>query len=158
MRASGATSSAAAQAKRHAARSKARKKLDELLLGFRHELAAVQVLDPASGSGNFLYVSLRLLLDLEKEVITLHASLGGTFSQPMVGPAQLHGIEINPYAAGVGAGDHLDRVHPVAARQRPGAARGADPEAAGRDQADGRGRWRTMSKGGRWNLSGRPQT
>ena len=90
--------SAAGQAKRRAARTRARRKLDDLLVGFRHELAAVQVLDPASGSGNFLYVSLRLLLDLEKEVVTLHASLGGTFSQPMVGPAQLHGIEINPYA------------------------------------------------------------
>ena len=41
---------------------------------------------------------LRLLLDLEKEVISLDASLGGTFSFPMVSPSQLHGIEINPYA------------------------------------------------------------
>ena len=68
------------------------------MLAFRQELAAIQVLDPASGSGNFLYVALRLLLDLEKEVISLDASLGGTFSFPMVSPSQLHGIEINPYA------------------------------------------------------------
>ncbi len=69
-----------------------------LLRGFRAELAAVQVLDAACGSGNFLYVSLRLLLDLEKEAINLAASLGDSLAIPMVSPAQLHGIEINSYA------------------------------------------------------------
>ena len=69
-----------------------------LLRGFRAELAAIQVLDAACGSGNFLYVSLRLLLDLEKEVITLAAALGDSLAFPMVSPKQLHGIEINPYA------------------------------------------------------------
>ncbi len=68
------------------------------LRGFRGELAAVQVLDAACGSGNFLYVALRLLLDLEKEAINLAAGLGDSLSFPMVSPAQLHGIEINPYA------------------------------------------------------------
>ena len=65
---------------------------------FRERLASVQVLDAACGSGNFLYVSLRLLLDLEKEVINRAAALGDTVSFPMVSPAQLHGIELNPYA------------------------------------------------------------
>ena len=69
-----------------------------LLRGFRAELAATQVLDAACGSGNFLYVSLRLLLDLEKEVITLAAALGDSLAFPMVSPKQLHGIEINSYA------------------------------------------------------------
>ena len=55
------------------------------------------MLDAACGSGNFLYVSLRLLLDLEKEVITLAAALGDSLAFPMVSPKQLHGIEINPY-------------------------------------------------------------
>jgi type I restriction-modification system DNA methylase subunit len=36
----------------------------------------VTVLDPACGSGNFLYVSLQLLLGLEKEVITFATQLG----------------------------------------------------------------------------------
>ena len=36
---------------------------------FVERLAGVRVLDPACGSGNFLYVSLQLLLGLEKEVI-----------------------------------------------------------------------------------------
>ena len=36
---------------------------------FREELAAVRILDPACGSGNFLYVALERLLELDKEVI-----------------------------------------------------------------------------------------
>jgi hypothetical protein len=39
--------------------------LRTLLLAFDAELARVRVLDPACGSGNFLYVALRTLLDLE---------------------------------------------------------------------------------------------
>ncbi len=69
-----------------------------LLRGFREELAAVQVLDAACGSGNFLYVALRLLLDLEKEAINLAVSLGDSLSFPLVSPSQLHGIEVNVYA------------------------------------------------------------
>ena len=69
-----------------------------LLRRFREELAAVQVLDAACGSGNFLYVALRLLLDLEWEVITLARDLGDSLAFPVVSPAQLHGIEINTYA------------------------------------------------------------
>jgi len=58
----------------------------------------VQVLDAACGSGNFLYVALRLLLDLEWEVITLARDLGDSLAFPVVSPAQLHGIEVNTYA------------------------------------------------------------
>ncbi|MGE5601456.1 MAG: class I SAM-dependent DNA methyltransferase, partial [Nitrososphaerales archaeon] len=65
---------------------------------FRERLAAVQVLDPGCGSGNFLYVSLRQLLDLEHEAINLAVRLGDSRSLPLVSPEQLHGIEINPYA------------------------------------------------------------
>ncbi len=69
-----------------------------VLRGFRAELAAVQVLDAACGSGNFLYISLRALLDLEQEVINLAVSLGDSRALPLVSPEQLHGIEINLYA------------------------------------------------------------
>ena len=62
------------------------------------ELAAVRVLDPACGSGNFLYVALARLMDLEKEVITYAAANGLPAPFPTVGPQQLHGIEVNPYA------------------------------------------------------------
>jgi hypothetical protein len=89
-------------ARRDAANGARRPRLDAdlfaLLRSFRAELAATTVLDAACGSGNFLYVALRLLLDLEKEVIGLAVSLGDTWSLPMVSPEQLHGIETNPYA------------------------------------------------------------
>jgi hypothetical protein len=54
-------------------------------------------LDPACGSGNFLYVALHMLLDLEKEVIAYAATRGLAFF-PHVNPTQLHGLEINAYA------------------------------------------------------------
>jgi type II restriction/modification system DNA methylase subunit YeeA len=69
----------------------------ERLAAFQKKLAAVTVLDPACGSGNFLYVSLQLLLGLEKEVITFATQLGFAF-QPQVTVPQLKAIEINPYA------------------------------------------------------------
>lgn len=76
--------------------------LASLLLGFAAELADIQVLDPACGSGNFLYVALRQLLDLWKEVSVLAFELGLTALAPAPGlspsPEQLHGIEINAYA------------------------------------------------------------
>jgi hypothetical protein len=64
---------------------------------FLKKLRSVIVLDPACGSGNFLYVALQLLLGLEKEVITFAFQLGCRF-QPQVSVQQLRAIEINPYA------------------------------------------------------------
>ena len=72
--------------------------LNSKLQTFSHRLAVVRVLDPACGSANFLYVSLRLLLDLQKEVITFAAAHGLDPIPLTVSPAQLYGIEINPYA------------------------------------------------------------
>jgi hypothetical protein len=70
------------------------------LLGFLTRLRAVTVLDPACGSGNFLYVALHSLKDLEREVILWGAEmLGRPLETPMVGPEALRGIEVNPYAA-----------------------------------------------------------
>ena len=65
---------------------------------FRQRLFEVTVLDPACGSGNFLYVALRALLDLEKEVITYAAAQGWNDLTPRVKPDQMLGLEINPYA------------------------------------------------------------
>ena len=45
---------------------------------FSRSSRTITVLDPACGSGNFLYVSLQMLLDLEKEVITFATQLGFT--------------------------------------------------------------------------------
>lgn len=59
-----------------------------------------RVLDPACGSGNFLYVTLRLLKDLEKAAMLRGAeALRLTLPFPEVGPQNLRGIDINPYAA-----------------------------------------------------------
>jgi hypothetical protein len=74
-----------------------RRAYDRALLDFVERLAHVTVLDPACGSGNFLYVAINLLLELEKEVIAYAASHGLTLI-PHVRPTQLAGLEINPYA------------------------------------------------------------
>ena len=69
------------------------------LEAFRERLASVRVLDPACGSGNFLYIALRSLLDLEKEVIDYAAAQGWLGLTPRVQPDQMLGLEINHYAA-----------------------------------------------------------
>ena len=46
------------------------------LESFRQRLASVTVPDPACGSGNFLYIALRSLLDLDLEVIDFAAARG----------------------------------------------------------------------------------
>jgi hypothetical protein len=67
------------------------------LTTFHNKLASITVLDPACGSGNFLYVSLKLLLDLEKEVMAFATQIGFTF-KPRVNVQQLKAIELNAYA------------------------------------------------------------
>ncbi len=67
--------------------------------GFLGRLRSVRVLDPACGSGNFLYVTLRLLKDLEQEAIRWGAEqLRIPADFPQVDPHNVLGIEINPYA------------------------------------------------------------
>jgi type II restriction/modification system DNA methylase subunit YeeA len=69
-----------------------------LIGAFLDKLNNIRVLDPACGSGNFLYLALKGLKDLELEVIqyAMKRNLGGYL--PYVSPKRLHGIEINPYA------------------------------------------------------------
>ena len=77
------------------------------LEAFRQRLFDVSVLDPACGSGNFLYLALRSLLDLEKEVIDFDAAQNWSSMLPeerpgllpSVRPDQMMGLETNPYAA-----------------------------------------------------------
>ena len=80
------------------AKTRARNRLQKLLHSFADEIADTTVLDPACGSGNFLYVALRQLLDLEKEVISLSSDLGLGMFFPTVSPEQLYGIELNETA------------------------------------------------------------
>jgi len=74
------------------------KQIGAQLRNFADRIAKVQVLDPACGSGNFLYVALRLLLDLQNEVVSLSDQMGAGRFFVSVSPAQLHGIEVNEYA------------------------------------------------------------
>lgn len=62
-------------------------------------LAKFRVLDPACGSGNFLYVALRALKDIEHRANLDAEALGLSRGFPRVGPENVLGIELNPYAA-----------------------------------------------------------
>ena len=86
-------------AKSPAATTKARNAAKELYQGFLHRLQQFRVLDPACGSGNFLLLTLLGLKDLEHQVITEAESLGLARQFPAIGPENMLGIEINPYAA-----------------------------------------------------------
>jgi type I restriction-modification system DNA methylase subunit len=74
------------------------KKIKDTLLAFADKIASVKVLDPACGSANFLYVALRLLLDLQNEVLNFSDEMGAGRPYITVSPAQLYGIETNEYA------------------------------------------------------------
>ena len=84
-------------------------KLDDarkFLHEFHHKLCEVRVLDPACGSGNFLYVTLEHLKRLEGEVLNQLDALGDTQIKieaqgASVDPHQLLGIEVNPRAAAI---------------------------------------------------------
>jgi hypothetical protein len=76
------------------------------LRAFHHRLCELKVLDPACGSGNFLYVTLEHMKRLEGEVLNQLDEIGHT--QAMleteglsVDPHQFLGLEINPRAAAV---------------------------------------------------------
>jgi len=76
----------------------------QIVHDFHRQLCNTRVLDPACGSGNFLYVALEHLKRLEGEVLETLASLGETqqaleHTGLTVDPHQLLGIEINPRAA-----------------------------------------------------------
>ncbi len=70
---------------------------------FHHQLCQTRVLDPACGSGNFLYVTLEHMKRLEGEVLEVLGSLvkSGSFELEglTVDPHQFLGMEINPRAA-----------------------------------------------------------
>ena len=76
-------------------RRQAERRKDEFL----KRLRSFTVLDPACGSGNFLYIALHALKDLENTVQLEAEAYGFQRSFPEVRPANVKGIEINPYAA-----------------------------------------------------------
>ena len=89
----------AKDAKSAAARTKRQNEAENRYRAFLDRLRAFTVLDPACGSGNFLYLALQALKDLEHRVQLEAESLGLQRSFPVIGPANVKGIEINPYAA-----------------------------------------------------------
>jgi hypothetical protein len=77
----------------------------KLIEAFRERLARVRVLDPACGTGNFLYISYAILKGLEHEVLeALRAVTGATqgrlaLHDQAVVPSHFLGLEIKPWAA-----------------------------------------------------------
>ena len=72
---------------------------EKLLGAWIDELTSIRVLDPACGSGNFLYVALRRMLDLWLEARNFATEQGISLVVPrMVSPSQLYGIETEFYA------------------------------------------------------------
>ena len=72
---------------------------------FHDKLCETRVLDPACGTGNFLYVSLELMKRLEGEVLEALVNLGGqeglALESHTVDPHQFLGLEVNPRAAAI---------------------------------------------------------
>ncbi len=75
----------------------------EAVRAFHHRLCTTRVLDPACGTGNFLYVALELMKRLEGEVLETLEGLGEDEARLLldgetVGPRQFYGLELNPRA------------------------------------------------------------
>lgn len=71
------------------------------LVEFHDSLLGLQILDPACGSGNFLYVTMHSLKRVEVEVFRLLADLhGGQLGARLaeIDPGQFHGIEVKAWA------------------------------------------------------------
>lgn len=80
-------------------RLQAQAEMEAVLGGWAAELSSVRVLDPACGSGNFLYLALRALMDLWLEARNLCGALGlPLFDTAIVNPGQLYGIETDFYS------------------------------------------------------------
>ena len=73
---------------------------------FHHTLCTTRVLDPACGTGNFLYVALELMKRLEGEVLEALDDLGEdaprlAMKGETVDPSQFYGLELNPRAVAI---------------------------------------------------------
>ncbi|MCH9049771.1 MAG: class I SAM-dependent DNA methyltransferase [Proteobacteria bacterium] len=90
----------------HFMESNEKKKAQDAVRGFHRELCQVCVLDPACGTGNFLYVSMELMKRLEGEVLETLIDLGVKqenldLDRHTVDPHQFLGLEINPRAVAI---------------------------------------------------------
>ena len=88
---------ALAKSKRH--NDKAYREAQAAFVGYLERLKAYRVLDPACGSGNFLYLALKCLKDIEHQVNFEAEALGLERQHDGTGPHNVLGIELNEYAA-----------------------------------------------------------
>ncbi|MGI4854026.1 MAG: DNA methyltransferase, partial [Janthinobacterium lividum] len=78
---------------------RANRPANKLLTDWAESLSKLRILDPACGSGNFLYIAMKQLLDLWEEARTFGLKRGLVLPvESMPTPAQLYGIEIDFYA------------------------------------------------------------
>jgi hypothetical protein len=92
-----AVAAALGKSKRHG--DKAWQQAQAGFVGFLERLKHYRVLDPACGSGNFLYLALKALKDLEHQVNLEAEALGLEWQIDGTGPHNVLGIELNEYAA-----------------------------------------------------------
>lgn len=87
------------------AAARAEKESTDKLFALRRELMKFKVLDPACGSGNFLYVAFRELARLDLRILThLKENMPKEFAErakpfSIISPKQFYGIEIDPFGA-----------------------------------------------------------
>lgn len=82
-----------------AATEKRRQAANNAFQEFQEKLRNFRILDPACGSGNFLYLALQALKNIEHRANLEAEALGLQKQNPLVGPEAVLGIEINAYAA-----------------------------------------------------------
>ena len=87
------------KARSPAARTRAFNEATTIKTGFLERLKNFRVLDPACGSGNFLYLALKEIKNIEHRVNVECEQMGLSRGFPVVGPECVKGIEINPFAA-----------------------------------------------------------
>jgi type II restriction/modification system DNA methylase subunit YeeA len=85
--------------KEKSAVTRALDKAEKLHLGFIERLKAFRALDPACRSGNFLYIALLELKNIEHRVNLEAEALGLPRGFPQLGPEVVLGIELSSYAA-----------------------------------------------------------
>jgi len=90
---------AKADAAKGAGRTKALVEAGRVMTDWRERLLRFRVLDPACGSGNFLYLALLSLKDIEHRANLEAEQMGLPREFPRVGPENVLGLELNPYAA-----------------------------------------------------------
>ena len=70
----------------------------DALYALHAELCAYQVLDPACGSGNFLYIAYQEMKKLERNLFERLQLMGQALPEGRVTARQFHGFDINPFA------------------------------------------------------------